>query len=228
VLLRWLKPRQAAGSSIELATPVTPDNELPQEIPGVNLTAGLRRTGGRKPLYLSLLHTFRTGQQSTAAVLRDALKRDDWSTAERLAHTSKGSAGTIGALGVEERAAALEAAIRERKPLETVTPLLHRFEMLLAELLVALEERLAPAPRPRHVVIPSTEVDEVCAELAMLLEEDDPDASELFDRHAEQLKRAFPEGYPRLEAALRAFDYEGAREELDKAMNSRDMLPPEG
>jgi two-component system, sensor histidine kinase and response regulator len=209
VLLRWLGPCQADSPDWG-EVPEEGDGEL-REIPGISLTDGLRRAGGKKQLYLSLLQRFCRGQGGALAELRDALECGDRERAQRLAHTIKGSAGTIGALEVEARAGVLEAAVREQQPEAAVTALWVQLEAALGKLLGELDERL---PWGKGGETPSAVVPEVaglCRQLALLLEEDDARAGELFQQHAGLLKSAFPALSSRLEAALCCFDYELAQ-----------------
>ena len=218
VLLRWLKPRPAAAEPPPADPLARGDEALPAELPGVDLAAGLRHSGGKHPLYLSLLTRFRAGQTGTVAAIRGALDRNDRSTAERLAHTTRGAAGAIGAVEVAEQAAALEAALRGDMPGEGVPGALEAFAGSLARLLAVLAERLPPELPPAETSGGSREVTDICGRLAQLLGEGDARAEELFRRHAGLLRSAYPEWSPRIEAALIGFDYEGALAALKEAM----------
>ena len=66
---------------------------------------------GNRALYYDLLGRFCEGQGDTACKISEALTKGDLPLAERLAHTLKGVAGTIGAMGVSEAAATVEKAI---------------------------------------------------------------------------------------------------------------------
>ena len=80
-------------------------------LPGIDTVAGLKRVRGKLPLYKELLERFAEGQTGTDAEIRVALEADERTTAERLAHTVKGLAATIGADKLSGLAAALEAAM---------------------------------------------------------------------------------------------------------------------
>ncbi|HXD39307.1 MAG TPA: Hpt domain-containing protein, partial [Ramlibacter sp.] len=64
--------------------------------------------------------------------------------AERLAHTTKGVSGNIGATLVQDRAAALEAAIRANRGACDIEQLLGELDTSLVQLLDALACRLQP------------------------------------------------------------------------------------
>ena len=86
-------------------------------LPGIDTVAGLKRVRGKLTLYKELLERFAEGQTGTEAEIRVALEADERTTAERLAHTVKGLAATIGAHKLSGLAAALEAALhRDESP----------------------------------------------------------------------------------------------------------------
>ncbi|HSV45405.1 MAG TPA: response regulator [Ramlibacter sp.] len=112
---------------------------------GLDAGDGLRRVMGKQALYLTILRMFLNGERNCADRIRAALDADDWTTAERLAHTCKGVAGNIGATELPLFAGPLEMALRERRPREEITPLLAAFERSLASLIEGLEKALTMA-----------------------------------------------------------------------------------
>ena len=81
------------------------------EIAGIDTNLGLRRVGGKRERYESLLRKFAERQAGAAEAIRSALAMGDKSTAEREAHSLKGVAGTLGAPALAEQAATVEAMI---------------------------------------------------------------------------------------------------------------------
>ncbi len=71
----------------------------------------MARMGGRD-IYLSMLAKFVPSQGAAVQSIRNALAADERETAERLAHTLKGVASSVGALLLAEAASWLEQAIR--------------------------------------------------------------------------------------------------------------------
>jgi PAS domain S-box-containing protein len=145
VLLRWIPPR----SSATVPAPLAPAPQAPsiEDVAGLDAAAGLRRMMGKRALYLQMLKRFVDGQHDAAAQIRTALAGGDWATAERLAHTTKGVAATIGATEVPDHAAALELTLRRRGPRADVDAALARFERSLHELVCRVAAAL-PAPEP--------------------------------------------------------------------------------
>jgi len=111
-LAKWVHPAQVAeiASPQEIVpkeVPASAADALP-DLPGVKVAVSVRRIGGNVALYYSLLETFRTNQQQVVLEIRKAMAADDTKTAERLAHTLRGIAGTLGAESLQSQAEQLE------------------------------------------------------------------------------------------------------------------------
>jgi PAS domain S-box-containing protein len=133
-LLRWIPHGQRplpAGFGQEAAPNAQEALELPAQLPGIDLPKALLSVGGNRALLRKLLGEFAQAHAEDDQKLRSALLGADWSGVQRLAHTLKGVGGAIGATGVQQRAGALEAALRAGRHGEC--------EGLLAELCQAFE-----------------------------------------------------------------------------------------
>jgi two-component system sensor histidine kinase/response regulator len=222
-LLAWIKPRQPA------AAPVPPRQEedpvaagLLGGVAGLDAAAGLRRALGNPSRYVSLLRAFVSGQENSAAEIRRALAAEDWATAERVAHTVKSVAGTVGALRLQGIAADLELAIRERWLRPAVEGRLEPFAATLASLTAEIEQQLAPGKSRAAVPVDDALLRTRCGQLAARLGDDDAAAADLFDDNADLFASAFPEDHRAIEAAIRGFDFEAALAALNAAVRKRD------
>jgi PAS domain S-box-containing protein len=81
-------------------------------IPGLDIEPGLTAMRGNATKFVRMLILFADSHAADAAQLASALAANDRDAIKALAHTLKGSAGTIGAVRVAEAAAALHAALR--------------------------------------------------------------------------------------------------------------------
>ena len=88
-----------------------PDH-APLTIDGIDTESGLKRLGGRRERYEQLLRKFATRQAGSVDTMRAAITSGDTATAERDAHSLKGSAATLGADRLAEAAGNAEAAIK--------------------------------------------------------------------------------------------------------------------
>jgi HPt (histidine-containing phosphotransfer) domain-containing protein len=101
---------------------------------------GLRYTANNTNLYRKVLGKFADQQARAAEEISGALQAGDRELAQRLAHTLKGLAGSMGLPRLAETATALDAALKAE---EDVTPLLTRLETDLGDSLQAVAAYLA-------------------------------------------------------------------------------------
>ena len=166
VLLKWIKPRETAYASQQdplpamtqttpataaVLAPVTPrpsaSNDLPEGIPGLDVSNGLARMMGKKQLYITMLRKYIAGQKACPQAIRAALDTQDWATAQRAAHTLKGVSGNIGATDIPSYADTVERALRDQRPRAEIEQALSQLEPPLAALISALESWLPPVPQ---------------------------------------------------------------------------------
>jgi two-component system sensor histidine kinase/response regulator len=115
----------------------TPARPMP-EITGIDLEAGLRRADGRVDIFEKMLVRFMNEFSGWEATMRSMFADGDRPGAERLAHTLKGLAGTIGAHELQQLAGDLEAALRDSptisEPPGSFAPVCHVMQGLLPEI----------------------------------------------------------------------------------------------
>jgi two-component system sensor histidine kinase/response regulator len=221
-------------------------------IPGLDRAAGLRVVMGRRDRYVRMVHDWAADQADAAQRLRTLWSQSRWEEAERLVHTLKGLAGTIGARAVQTAATALEHALAHTPTHEIPWPALtDGLELALSRQVQAIHTALAtdphaagaatqgPAPRP----LPSPGApapDSVsnsapdAAGLATLLSAlehslllDDGVAEQLAREHEAVLKSAYPQHFHALFRALCAFDSEQALHLLHAAQHPRHQAATE-
>ncbi|MFB2865007.1 response regulator [Aeromonas sp. MdU4] len=144
-LSHWIKP---VGNLSVMSHPVpVGEGTLWAAAPGLDVRRGMAVMAGDSVLYRNMLQRFRQSQQGFAAQFQAAWEEDDKTTARRLAHTLKGSAGTIGATGVETCAAVLESACELRDAVRVDEALSHVMSVLTPLLagLEGVEEEPSPA-----------------------------------------------------------------------------------
>jgi signal transduction histidine kinase/CheY-like chemotaxis protein/HPt (histidine-containing phosphotransfer) domain-containing protein len=117
------------------------DIQLPGQIPGLDIRAGLRRVAGMKGLYLNTLRSFAEQQADAVSRIRVALSEGDIKRAERDAHTLKGLVGIIGAYDVQKHAEIIEVALSNQDA-EAGLVLLGGLDATLGPLVTAIEKWL--------------------------------------------------------------------------------------
>jgi two-component system sensor histidine kinase/response regulator len=180
VLLRWIKRPDGDGRAVHdgavahaSARPAQ-DGEL--VIHGIDVRSGLRRTGGNRSRYVTLLRKFAEQQADTVATIQAALSGGDAAAAERAAHSLKGAAATLGANALSEAAARAETAIKNNEGVNEAVRLLG---LALAASLDDLRSAL-PEDRAGNGRAPGdpASVQEPLIRLKRLLETDDGEAAD--------------------------------------------------
>jgi HPt (histidine-containing phosphotransfer) domain-containing protein len=157
-----------------------------------------------------MLRKFIVGQRNTTAEIRTALEANDWTTAERLAHTLKGVAGNIGSTRLPELAKIVETAIREHQPLSTIDARLKELGLPLASLIAELEQRLPKERRNVAVSVDLKLLKAVCDQLETLLLNDDSAAGDVLDTNSDLLNTAYPNHYRKINESIRSLNFETA------------------
>ena len=164
ILCRWLPPRSPLPPPREFPTCLqvrkdvasgeledTEEGALPESLPPFDLPAALIRVNGKPQLLRKLLLRFHETYWNAAEELRRLLadRRDE--EGERLAHSLKGTAGTLEAGELAAAAAAVELAYREGR-IKEIPPLVARLERALPPALDAADSLVrsdaAPLPHP--------------------------------------------------------------------------------
>ncbi|WP_079433139.1 hybrid sensor histidine kinase/response regulator [Zoogloea sp. LCSB751] len=122
-LLAWLpaKPRLEAdqarpsASSPQPAAAADPLAAL-ADIPALDITSGLRNTGGKPAAYRTLLQGFRRSLPQERMQLRQALDDRDNTALARRAHALRGTAATLGLTRIADTCLALESALAAALP----------------------------------------------------------------------------------------------------------------
>jgi CheY-like chemotaxis protein len=178
-LARWIVPkgrgRVGPVTQVDLScAPVLPD------LPGINQVAGLATAMGNAKLYRRLLVKFRDGQGAFSDSFAAARLDADPTAATRCAHTLKGTAGNIGAFGVQIVAGELEKACKDGAQPEMIQAL---FDKTLEELKVVLAGLATIDPEEEASVgvwqpVDMSRIKPLLDRLAFQLADSDADASE--------------------------------------------------
>ena len=120
------------------------------QIEGIDTTTGLARLNGNLALYLKLLKSFASRGQQLVPELQELIRSSQIEDAERMIHTLKGSAGNLGAAGIQVLAASLEQLIRDRQydrladPLNTLSDELVRVSAAIFQISARTDELSTP------------------------------------------------------------------------------------
>jgi predicted ATPase/signal transduction histidine kinase/DNA-binding NarL/FixJ family response regulator len=115
-LVRWIGPQRLAQAAAraegsDRAALRRSEHELPAELPGIDVAAGLTRCSGNQGLYRELLAQFLERHRSAAADLDRLSSGGDRERARRHAHEIRGLAANLGMIDLAASLAALETAL---------------------------------------------------------------------------------------------------------------------
>jgi signal transduction histidine kinase/DNA-binding response OmpR family regulator len=215
VLLRWIRRTDGDGKIANIRTSAHAAKGQASEtdvvIPGIDVRSGLKRTGGHRQRYETLLRKFAEQQLDTADAMQAALSKGDAATAERIAHSLKGAAGTLGAAALSEAAASAETAIKTGRGVDAALKSLSvALDPVLAGIRKALPDEGAGNGAGAPGGDPAT-VKEPLIRLRRLLESDDGEAADYIVDAKSRLKGVLtPAEIKMLSERIGNFDFEAA------------------
>ncbi|MBF0583126.1 MAG: response regulator [Magnetococcales bacterium] len=196
-LVQWIKPREQQPPWSLPVVPTPPDSAalaLPEQLPGIDLTAALRRLHGNRRILLSLLWEFYRdyGQMAErlALLLGSGRRQDDQKQAALLIHTVKGIAGNLSATLLFDAAKQLEESLRNGQQAEWLR-LLQVFAQSLQQVLSSIESlpplselRAADSEESAHTIPPMDKerLEPLVQQLADRLIAQDAQAQLLFEQ----------------------------------------------
>ena len=218
-LLKWL-PERIGAPPAEAALVYPASANDPREailaVNGLDAQAGLKSVRGNWSSYERLLRLYMDSHHRDMAWLRECHTAGKTIEARSIAHSLKGAAGALGAVGVRALAAELEAAIHTGAPDADIERLSKRVEAEQMALAAALRAAL-----PIECPLPDMEVSvagAAIARLEQLLNEDDMDAADALRAALPALARALPaKALDRLARQVEAYDFYAALETLRAA-----------
>ena len=223
-IARWITPANPAD---KVTTTFSEERAAPHsgnaDLPGINQKAGLATAMGNEKLYQRLLVKFRDSQKDFATQFKAAQSDPDPQAATRAAHTLKGTAGNIGAQGVQAAAAALEHACVEQAGMEEIQQLLDDVMAALEPVITGLasigESSHPPAEKASSSVNITLEtLQPQLEELRRLLEDSDTEASDVVEAILEKIKGSD------MERLLRRVGDEIAGYDFDAALDALNAL----
>jgi PAS domain S-box-containing protein len=210
--------------------------ELPL-LKGVNVQAGLGAVNNDWKLYKKLLYNFHHRHRDIKEEIRAELERGNLSVAQRLAHTIKGVAGTVGAERVSEIAAQLESAINNDDS-DRLPDLLGIFAKEVARVMAALDAfiKKEDAKRAEEAsacleletqpleALDKTRIIKLVHELSDLIVKRDSDVIKLVaEIKAGLAPSRISVNFLRLESRINSFKFDEAKEALEQVVKELDL-----
>jgi len=209
-LARWLPALGAATAEQAGAIEAAPAADLGalRRFPGIDVERGLLLMRGKHERYLAMLGQFVATHGGDLATLGECVDAGDRGGAQRIAHSLKGAASTLGITDIAEIATRLDACLKQELAFERQG---ETIRAMCAELGPAWRALLAVLPAPADAMA-ATEVDPAALRDALdgfeqMLERNEMAALAQFERHARMLQAALGSLYPELERQVKRFDF---------------------
>ncbi len=198
------------------------DNELPDQLPGINVETGLKRVNGNKKLFQNLINEFSRDYVGIAQDIKAAQSSGDTQRSLELTHTVKGIVGNISANDLHAAACELEKGIKQEK-FDKLDVLMGDFEHALDQVLAsakivnqAFEKKIPDNKEAVSRPVPD-EVKPLLIELNTLLAGKNYKAMEQLEAvkshlTGTQVEKKFGE----LNAQINRFDFQDAQQTLAK------------
>ena len=230
-LLRWLPvpyaARQIPAEPVRSPSPVDADVRMRQALEGVadlNVDAGLKSMRGRVSAYVRMLALFAGSHGDDIATIRTHLALGDRTVAQRIAHTLKGLAATLGAGRLQRDALAVEMGVHQN--LDDAT-LVERVDTLAASLDPLLQAVSAAIRAPADESAPPAPLAEsdrlrlldTCIRMRDMLAVDDARVANLWSDSDGLFMAAFGAPAATLGQQIRRFEFDKALATLEQLLH---------
>lgn len=110
---------------------------------GIDVQLGISRLNGNRSVYQKLLNRFSDGHQHFASELKTRAVNGEWAEAQRMAHTMKGLAGTLGMINLQGISQDLESSV-QKKDLDELRQKVRQLSDELERILRSIRENVRP------------------------------------------------------------------------------------
>ncbi|MCE9570191.1 MAG: PAS domain S-box protein [Rhodocyclales bacterium] len=225
-LLKWLPEAPVQSSPVVVTAEERPasDADLLRRlaaIPGLDLQRGLAMIRDNVTKYTRLLVMFADGNQTHAERILALVAAGDLEAIGPIAHSLKGSAGMLGAVGVTEAARTLVSALRGQAGDDMIPLLCANLGRELATLIDGIRLATAGGLEPAADEVDSARLEEVLVRLEDLLRQGDMAAGDLARKETGLLRHSLGAAAAPLLASIESFDFENAAAELRGLLKSR-------
>jgi two-component system, sensor histidine kinase and response regulator len=210
------------GGTKELPLQVISDNGLPENLPPFDIAAALIQLNGNAQLLRKLLLLFCDMYGAAVPQIRRMMMEGQYADAQRLAHSLRGSAGTLNTGELSAAASAVEHALKDGN-MAQVDLLIDALERELTPALAAAASlgsaSSSPSPSQPSPPVPNETVVTV-ADLRECIAANNVKARKLFAQIRSRLVGfGVDDQVGKIGACLECLDFAGALSVLDQVMN---------
>ena len=175
-------------------------------VDGLNVEVGLRILGGDIPVYLRLMEQFTQKCQEDAIIILKQVTAENYQGLTQTVHSIKGVAGNLGAIKIQELATAFEQMIRDQTSKEELQKLANNFYNELKKFVDAMPTKGIIVNKGVGTV-DKVSADRLLSQLAVLLEKNDTETYDLFEKSRVALLSVYGKPIERMEKQIHEFDY---------------------
>lgn len=222
-LKKWLKPKTKL-KNVKTDDARMDDAELFEKLKNINeidVQTALKRLLGKKDIYISMLKKFTEGQKDSHILILGALKKGELEEVERLIHTLKGLLGNIGASGLQEQAANIEACVYNNGCIEEIKILVDQFILEYEKFYNKLITIIPDKDSCGKFLGDNDKRAALMKQWINLIKEDDPYAERIFFENAETFEYALGDSFVKVSKSIKNFDFE---EVLEMIRNSEGKM----
>lgn len=181
-----------------------------QNLVGLNVETGLRILGGDISVYVRLIQQFGQKCQADAVQILEQMATQNYQNIIQTVHSIKGVAGNMGAMKIQEQAAELEQEVRNNSDKGRLETRVNDFVAEIRRFAEALPKEKSYPQSQENDRVDRIQVETILKQLAVLLENNDTDAYDLFEDYKDQLLLTLGDCGFDLERQIHAFDYRDA------------------
>ncbi|MBW2187263.1 MAG: response regulator [Deltaproteobacteria bacterium] len=220
IMAKWISTTDRGALADLTQTSIHTDDgsNLPVTLPGLNIARGVNQLDGNGSLYLRLVQDLAKDYAAVVSDIEEALANDNKKDAERLLHTLKGLAASLGAQELSTAVMAAEQAVLDDKESK---PLLRQVQTNLTETLVAIDQLVASVAvetvtSAATEVIDYQEAVSLREQLTALLTQKDFQAVNKWQELVPLLRAIGSEQVTEIDRSMNQFDFEQAMQLLSE------------
>ena len=211
-LAKWIKEKNSKLINDEKTLISAKEEIKVPEINGLDSRLGLQVAAGKVSLYIKMLKTFSNDQINAVSDIKRALDIKDYLTAQRVAHTLKGTCGSIGAIEIQKIAGEVEGQCLDKIQVDEIIKNLDLIQPKLISIIDSIKKTLPEDKKLTSTTIfDDSQIKLLINKLSELLANNDTEANDLLEKSPEVFIQYFGKDmFSKIFDASRNFDFESA------------------
>jgi len=224
-LVKWIKPKTSSDDQNLEDKQIKKTEGTISIIAGLDIEAALHVAAGKQSLLKKMLFTFTSDQANAIEQIKIAINNDDNDLAKRLAHTLKGTAGSIGAKEIQELAGKIEGYFSQPYDQDIFVQDIATCEEKLVSVISNIQNTLHQSnsllPEKQMNQVELENIQPVLNNLINLIVQNDTQAIQVLEESSELFKHLWGEVvFSNINDAIQNFDFELANSLIEQNKES--------